>query len=116
MPTIHATRDPGTATADLVTLTGLRLRRHLQHLLEVRDKLAVLSTERFSHNLDDDAETFALMIGVEDEIAALFPEVHNKLFATWITTVAKASHEPGDYNPHCGICRGTQQPDLPKAA
>jgi hypothetical protein len=63
-----------------ITLNGLRRRRHLKHLLSVRDQLAVPSTERYSHGLEDAAETFSLMIDIEDEIAALFPEVHTALF------------------------------------
>lgn len=101
----------------IITLTGLRQRRHLKHLLATRDRLAVMATERHSHRLDDASETFALTIDVEDEIRDLFPDVYIALFPRWITTIAKASHEPGDHNPNCGICIGAAaQPPHPRTA
>jgi len=100
-----------------IILSGLRRRRHLKHLLDTRDRLAILATERFSHGLDDAADTFALMVDVEDEIRDLFPDVHGALFPRWISTLAKASHEPGEFNRHCGICIARDgAPQLPRAA
>ena len=111
------TTSTGTREEPSVSLTGLRRRRHLKHLLQTRDRLAVLATERFSHGLDDAADTFSLMIDVEDEIGDLFPEVHAALFPRWITTVAQTSHEPGEYKRRCGICAATAStPRLPRAA
>jgi len=75
--------------------------------LRTRDRLAVLATERFSHALDDGADTFTLMVEVEDEIADLFPDVHAALFHRWISADTAAGHEPVSYNPSCGICVGT---------
>lgn len=111
------TTTPAGTPENVITLSGMRRQRHLKHLLQTRDRLALLATERFSHGLDDASDTFALMIDVEDEIGDLFPDVHTALFPRWISTVAKASHEPGDYNPHCGICTGAiSTPRLPRAA
>ncbi len=56
------------------------------------------------------------MVDVEDEIAALYPEVHATLFPRWISSVAKVTHDPGHYNQHCGICRAASTPRIPTAA
>ncbi|GGB98984.1 hypothetical protein [Cellulomonas carbonis] len=88
-----------------VPLTGLRRTRHLTRLLEMRDMFARLSTERYCHSLDDSGDVFTLMANVEEEIAVLYPDVHAALFPTWVSQIGEAGHEPGQYNPRCGICR-----------
>ncbi len=95
-----------------VPLTGRRRRRHLDRLLQARDLLATVSTERYCHGLPDAAEAFTQMAHVEDEIAVLYPDVHAHLFPSWVSNVPEAVHEPGDYNPQCGICRATQFDNL----
>lgn len=83
----------------------------------MRDQLAVLSTERYSHGLEDAAETFSLMVDVEQEVGLLYPEVHTALFPRWITSATEVSHEPGEYNKRCGICRADSgSASLPAAA
>lgn len=94
-----------TTVEGAMLLEGLPRRRHLKALIEIRDQLARLATERRSHQVDDASDVFALMINVEDEIAALFPDVHAALFPRWITTVAQSSHEVGEYNGFCALCR-----------
>ena len=78
--------------------------RHLVRLLVNRDKLARLSTAQASHGLPNAAGTFALMVRVEEEIAARYPKVHGRLFPTWVSQVTRAGHEPGGYNPSCPLC------------
>jgi len=91
-----------------VPLTGRRRRRHLDRLLAMRDMLTTVSTERYCHGLPDAADAFTQMAHVEDEIAVLYPDVHAHLFAGWVSNVPDAVHEPGEYNPQCGICQAAQ--------
>ena len=109
-------QSPPSSTASAAPVNGLRLRRHLARLLEAHDRLALIATERLSHGLDDGNEYFALMIGIEDEVSALYPAVHAELFPTWISGVPGASHEPGGFASECGICRATPPVRLPEAA
>lgn len=95
-----------TATAPLRVM---RRDRHLTRLLANRDALAKLATEQASHGLPTAKASFAAMVRVEEEIAALYPKVHAGLFPTWVSRVSGAAHEPGGYNPACSIC-GTHQP------
>lgn len=87
-----------------VSLTGRRRTRHLARLLEMRELFAKISTERYCHNLPDAADAFTQMANVEEEIAVLYPDVHAHLFPQWVSQVADTVHEPGQYNPRCGIC------------
>ncbi|MDM8083787.1 hypothetical protein QUV83_03280 [Cellulomonas cellasea] len=98
--TIEPVRDEEYA----VPLTGRRRRRHLDRLLQMREVFAAVSTERYCHGLPDAADAFIQMAHVEDEIAVFYPDVHAALFADWVSNVPEAVHEPGEYNPQCGIC------------
>lgn len=104
VPTNPETVEPPREEEFVVPLTGRRRARHLNRLLEMRDMCARLSTERYCHALPDAGEVFALMAAVEDEIRVLYPDVHAHLFPTWISNVAACGHDPGQYNPRCGIC------------
>jgi hypothetical protein len=108
-PTQHPDRiEPVRDEEYAVPLTGRRRRRHLDRLLQMRDMLATVSTERYCHGLPDAADAFTQMANVEDEIAVLYPDVHAHLFAEWVSNIPEAVHEPGEYNPQCGICRAAQ--------
>jgi len=104
LPTNPGTFEPPREEEYVVPLTGKRRAWHLHRLLEMRDAFARLSTERYCHALPDAPEVFTMMAAVEQEIAALYPDVHAHLFPTWVSNVADCGHEPGQYNPRCGIC------------
>ena len=97
--------EPPREDEHVVALTGRRRARHLARLLETRDMLARLYTERYCHDLDDAGQAFIQMTHVEEEIALLYPDVHGHLFPTWVSEIPDAVHEPGQFNPRCGICR-----------
>ncbi len=109
--------EPPREDEHVVALTGRRRTRHLARLLQTRDMLARLYTERYCHALPDAHETFTQMANVEEEIALLFPDVHTHLSPAWIEDIPDTVHEPGDYNPKCGICRaGNTNQIRPSAA
>ncbi|UCN13614.1 hypothetical protein LFM56_11930 [Cellulomonas iranensis] len=97
--------EPPADDENVVSLTGRRRTRHLTRLIEMRDTLARLYTERYCHDLDDAGEAFIQMVHVEEEIALLYPDVHGHLFPTWVSEIPDTVHEPGQFNPRCGICR-----------
>lgn len=98
--TTAPSREPATGPLRFVR----RHDRHLIRLLGNRDALAKVSTEQTSHGLPDAAASFAAMVRVEEEIAALYPNVHARLFPQWVSQVSRSAHQPGGYNPACSLC------------
>jgi hypothetical protein len=102
-----------TSNADAHLAYPQREGRQLTRLLEIREQLARYSTERFSHELGDADEAFAAMIFVEDCIAEISPVLHAVAHPRWLTRNLGIGHEPGGYNPRCGICKSRDRKPAP---
>lgn len=119
MTTIHL--DQSSATPGARRFGPKKPRRsdpYLARLLADRDRLARLSTAQASHAIPHAADTFTLMVQVEEEIAARYPRTHGRLFATWVSQITRMAHEPGERNSSCPLCP-TARPDtapMPNAA
>lgn len=100
-----STAEPPREDEYAVPLTGRRRKRHLARLLEMRETFARVHTERFCHGLPDASDAFIQMANIEEEIALLYPDVHGQLFPDWVSKIPDVVHEPGQFNPRCGICR-----------
>lgn len=87
------------------TVADLQRTRYLRRLLATREVLAKTYRERFGHELPDVLLALDALAACEDAIEREFPEVHARLYSTWCVNLGEGAHEPGEYDPACGICR-----------
>ncbi len=88
----------------------LRRRRRLQHLLEVRDKLAVTVAAHEVHHLDDADEATQLLYAVEATMQREFPALYPRLFDTWLARDAGLAHDGTTQVLECPICQRDAAP------
>ena len=86
-------------------LDARRRRQRLEYLLDLRLRLAVLSSERSSHGLEDAIETWGQQMGVERTIRAEFPDVYAEYFPKWAQYDVELEHDGRVLTRECGICQ-----------
>ena len=103
MTTTHEI-DTGHSKAPALTL--LRRRQHLDHLLDVRTRLAETAAFYRAHGLDGDAEDLSVQqYSVEATIGEQFPDVYVQEWPRWVTRDAELAHDAMSLSPTCPICR-----------
>lgn len=65
-------------------LDAVRARRRLEHLPDLRARLAALAAERLSHGLDDAMDIYGQQLAVEHAIDQEYPEIHAERFPRWV--------------------------------
>jgi hypothetical protein len=103
MTTIHEIQPDRVATA---ASTRLRRRQHLDHLLDVRTRLAESAAFYRAHGLDSDAEDVSMQqYVVEATIGEQFPDVYVQEWPMWVSRDAELAHDAMSLSPTCPICR-----------
>lgn len=105
MSTTHTPQQPTTPDAATGLLDERRRRRRLEHLLDLRSRLAVLAAERRAHDLDDAIETFGQQLAVESAVSEEFPDTYAERIADWARQDAEREHQPPQMSADCGICQ-----------
>lgn len=103
--TTHTPQQPSAPTNTIGQLEERRRRRRLEHLLDVRSRLATLAVERRSHRLDDANDTFGQQLAVESAISDEFPDMYVERLGDWARHEAELEHEPPQMVANCGICQ-----------
>jgi rubrerythrin len=88
----------------------LRRQRRLQHLLEMRDRIAVMVASREAHGLDDAEEAAQLMYALEATVQREFPALYPRLFDKWLARDANLAHDGTTRVPQCPICQRDAAP------
>lgn len=93
-------------SAQVVPLADRRRRRaHLEHLLDVRSRLAVTAAEQRSHDLPEKWETTRLLYQVEETIHEGWPDVYDRQLASWAEQDAALMHTLHILQLDCSLCR-----------
>lgn len=105
MTTTHNPQHPATQDATTGLLDERRRRRRLEHLLDLRSRLAVLAAERRAHDLDDAIDTFGQQLAVESALSEEFPDTYAERLGDWARQDAELDHRPTQLSADCGICQ-----------
>lgn len=105
MTTTNELQQPATSDAATGLLEQRRRRRRLEHLLDLRSRLAVLAAERRAHDLDDAMDTFGQQLAVEAALSEEFPDTYSERIADWARQDAEREHQPPQMSADCGICQ-----------
>jgi len=105
MTTDHRTIEVGSNVTSIAAQRARR-RARLEHLLDLRERLAVIAAERRSHNLDDAWEHELELYRVEQVIADGWPRVYVERFPVWMEHEHAVEHPTGVLTDRCGICAG----------
>jgi len=97
-------------TIDLNHGDDLRRRRRLLHLLEMRDRIAVMVASHEAHGLDDAEEAAQLMYALEATVQREFPALYPRLFDKWLARDASLAHDGTTRAPQCPICQRDARP------
>ncbi|WP_344192681.1 hypothetical protein [Pedococcus aerophilus] len=105
MTTTHTPQQPPTTNSTTGLLDERRRRRRLEHLLDLRWRLATLAVERRSHGLDDANDTFGQQLAVEIALSEEFPDIYVERLGDWARQEAELEHQPPQMSAECGICQ-----------
>lgn len=105
MTTTHTPQQPSTTNKTAGLLDERRRRRRLEHLLDLRWRLATLAVERRSHGLEDANDTFGQQLAVENALGEEFPDTYIERIGDWARQEAELEHEPPQMSAERGICQ-----------
>jgi hypothetical protein len=98
-----STNDPSIGT-DVSSLSTLRRRYHLEHLLEMRYDLAITAVQLLSHDMDGADQVYEELLLVETQIRDQFPDTYAQSWSRWVEDDARRLHGPGVLVIDCTLC------------
>ncbi len=110
MTTIDDLLGAGDGTVVQLNERHPRRRVHLQRLLDVRARLAVLAAEQRSHDLPEQQEITRLLWAVEETIHGGWPRTYYEQFPQWCADEETLLHEPTRSATSCSVCRAGSPP------
>jgi hypothetical protein len=106
MPTHHRTEGvPSQRQPVSLAERRRRKREQLELLLEARNRLAIVATERRSHDLPGCWEDVRLLYLVEQIIERHWPDLFAERLDYWAAADDALLHSPRRLHPECGICQ-----------
>jgi hypothetical protein len=106
MPTHHRTEGvPSQRQHVSLAERHRRKREQLELLLDARNRLAIVATERRSHDLPGCWEDVRLLYLVEQIIERHWPDLFAERLEDWTAADDTLLHSPRRLHPECGICQ-----------
>ena len=93
-----------TSVSNISKGSTLRASRRLDHLVRVRDRLAIAVARCQAHRVGNAEEAERLLLAVEDAVHTEFPGMYRRLLDSWLQRDMMLEHTAIQSVQDCAVC------------